>query len=46
LVELIGAYQFELLSRSHPPLEELTVWASDHDPEWTTALERATVLPQ
>ena len=46
MAELIGAYQPGSLSRSQPPLPELVVWASDHEPEWTTAPDRANLPPQ
>jgi hypothetical protein len=34
------------LSRSHPPLDDETVWASEYVPEWAAAAERATLPPQ
>jgi hypothetical protein len=46
LAELIGAHQAVFESRSQPPLEELAVWARAHDPECTTACERASEEPQ
>ena len=42
----MGAYQLGFESRSQPPLDELAVWASDQDPECTTACERASDDPQ
>ena len=35
-----------MASRSHPPLEDVVVWTKAPEPEWTTAVVWASVLPQ